>query len=150
MFLLGGCASNKTKNIPYLDSKEIVKGFSPKLNVFSPKKGNGFPVVIFVHGGNWNAGSKDTYNLMGRNFGRKDVVTVTPSYTLSPKGNFDTMAQEIAEAVKWTKNNIKDFGGDPEKIYLMGHSAGGHLVAIISTNPKYLDDQVNNQRNHPK
>lgn len=140
VFLFSGCASTKTKDISYLGSKQIVKGATPRLNVFSPKKGEGFPVVIFVHGGNWNAGNKNIYHLMGRNFGRKDVVTVIPSYTLSPKGNFDTMAQEIAEAVNWTKNNIKEFGGDPDRIYLMGHSAGGHLVALITTNPKYLED----------
>ncbi len=69
------------------------------------------------------------------------MVTVIPSYTLSPNANFDTMAMQIAEALQWTIDNIKTYGGNPEAIYLMGHSAGGHLIALISTNPKYVEDK---------
>jgi len=51
------------------------------------------------------------------------------------------MATEIAKAVEWTVENIKNYRGDPEQIFLMGHSAGGHLIALISTNPKYLEQK---------
>ncbi|WP_044397316.1 alpha/beta hydrolase [Lacinutrix sp. Hel_I_90] len=134
------CASKKIEDISYLE-KENTKD-ALKLNVFHPreKKAEKLPVVIFVHGGYWTEGDKDTYGFLGRNFSKNDVVTVIPSYTLSPHANYDTMATEIAKALEWTVNNIETYKGDPEQIYLMGHSAGGHLIALISTNPKYLEN----------
>lgn len=132
------CASQKFEDISYLQ-KENTKD-TLKLNVFQPRDKNAkqLPVVIFVHGGYWTEGDKDTYGFLGRNFSKNNVVTVIPSYTLSPKANYDTMATEIAKALEWTVNNIENYKGDPKQIYLMGHSAGGHLIALISTNPKYL------------
>ena len=152
LILTSSCASKKIKDIGYLknetqnkqDNSGIITD-SLKLNVFQPRKSKSSkslnPVIIFVHGGNWNAGNKNTYGFLGRNFAKNDVVTVIPSYTLSPNANFDTMASQIAEALKWTIDNIKTYGGNPEEIYLMGHSAGGHFIALISTNPKYVEDK---------
>ncbi len=142
--MLSSCASKKFKDIAYL--KPDFANDSLRLNVFEPRNSNNVkPVVLFVHGGNWNAGNKNTYGFLGRNFAKKDIVTVIPSYTLSPMANFDTMAEQIVEALKWTKTNISKYGGDSSQIYLMGHSAGGHLIALISTNPKYLDTTENIQ-----
>jgi acetyl esterase/lipase len=136
--MLSSCASRKFKDISYLEKENTDD--SLKLNVFQPRDKNAdtLPVVIFVHGGYWAEGDKDIYGFLGRNFSKNDVVTVIPSYTLSPKASYDTMAQEIVKALEWTIENIKDYKGDPEQIYLMGHSAGGHLIALVSTNPKYL------------
>ncbi|GAA0873122.1 alpha/beta hydrolase [Gangjinia marincola] len=139
-----GCAGKSYKNIDYLANSDIPATYKleeehlPSLNVFAPPKAENAPVIIFVHGGNWNSGKKETYWFLGRNFAKKDIVTVIPGYTLSPRVNCEVMAKEIAEAVHWTKENIAQYGGDPEQIYVMGHSAGGHLVALISTNPTYL------------
>jgi len=141
--LLFNCASRKIKNVPYLTKAETNTQEQPSLNIFEPRKTESTknPVVIFVHGGYWTEGDKKIYGFLGRNFAKKDVVTVVAGYTLSPNGNYNTMAKEIAQAVQWTKNNIEQYKGDPEQIYLMGHSAGGHLIALISTNPKYLKDK---------
>jgi acetyl esterase/lipase len=137
---LSSCASRKFKDISYLKNEQTQD--SLKLNVLQPrdKKVKKSPVVIFVHGGYWAEGNKDIYGFLGRNFSKNNVVTVIPSYTLSPKANYDTMAFEIVKALQWTVNNIDKYKGDPEQIYLMGHSAGGHLIALISTNPKYLEN----------
>lgn len=70
---------------------------------------------------------------------KKDFVAVIPGYTLSPQANYDDMANEIAGAIKWTKKNIATYGGNPDQIIVMGHSAGGHLAALVATNPKYLE-----------
>jgi arylformamidase len=138
--IFSSCASKKFKDITYLEKENIEKTL--KLNIFQPrdKTAGKLPVVLFVHGGYWTEGDKNIYGFLGRNFSKNGVVTVIPSYTLSPKANYDTMAFEIAKALEWTANNIKDYNGDPEQIYLMGHSAGGHLIALISTNPKYLEN----------
>ncbi len=143
-FLLCGCASKKIKDISYTSntSNDIVN--APLLNVFKPRKPSDKlrPVVLFVHGGNWNTGNKDIYGFLGRNFSKQDIVTVIPNYTLSPKADYDTMAKQIAEALQWTQAHIADYGGDAQQIYMMGHSAGGHLIALIATNSKYLKDTI--------
>ncbi len=136
------CAVKKHKNKDYLSSPELkikTDGSIPTLNIFTPRKQREVKraVLIYVYGGNWNCGSKELYGFFGRNFAKKDVVTVLPDYTLSPKANYDTMAQQIAEAITWTQQNIANYGGDPSQIYLTGHSAGGHLVALATLNPKY-------------
>ncbi|MGB3180768.1 MAG: alpha/beta hydrolase [Cyclobacteriaceae bacterium] len=134
-----GCtASKKYKDIDYL-GREVEKGERPTLNVFVPRKMDAekAPVIIFVHGGNWNSGKKELYNILGRNFAKKDLVAVIPGYTLSPDASYDMMAHQIAEAIKWSLDSIGQYKGDPQQIYLTGHSAGAHLVALVATNPDY-------------
>ncbi len=136
--LLSACASKKIKKVAYLqDSKALVTSY-PKLNIFKTRKSKKNPVIIFIYGGSWQSGNKDLYSFLGRNLAKKDIVTVIPNYTLSPHGNYNTMAQEVAAAIDWTYNNISTYNCDPEQIFLMGHSAGGHLIALVGTNPKYL------------
>ncbi|WP_320814367.1 alpha/beta hydrolase [Flavobacterium sp.] len=140
VFLLTSCASKKIKDISYLKSSTTKVESFPELDVFQPRKSEKKPVVIFIHGGYWNEGSKDIYGFLGRNFAKKGILTVIPNYTLSPEGNYDTMAKEIAGAIQWTYENIAQYNGDPNQIFLMGHSAGGHLIALVGTNPKYLEN----------
>lgn len=141
ILFLSSCASQKYKNISYLDDK--TSNENPTLNIFKPRnlKFKNNPVLLFVHGGNWNAGDKKKYSFFGRNFAKKGITTVIVGYTLSPNANYDTMAKQITKAVEWTKKNISSYNGNPDKIFLTGHSAGGHLVALVGTNPKYLKDK---------
>ena len=131
-----GCASKKIKDIAYYKQGETNR---PALNVFVPRKRKPekLPVLIFVHGGNWNTGSKDTYGFLGRNFAKKGVVTIIPDYTLSPSANYYDMAREIAASIQWAKQHSTEYGGDPNRIFITGHSAGGHLAALAVMNPKY-------------
>lgn len=136
ILILSSCSTKKFKNITYQTS---IQGKALQLNVFVPRKAKGekMPVLLFVHGGNWNSGSKNLYGFFGRNFAKKDVVVVIPSYTLSPDANYNQMTQEIATAIKWVGSEIDNYGGNPEKLFVTGHSAGGHLVALATMNPKY-------------
>tara|TARA_B110000967_G_scaffold66499_1_gene68709 strand:+ start:133 stop:966 length:834 start_codon:yes stop_codon:yes gene_type:complete len=138
LFLLVNCASKKSNDITYLESSKALVDSHPQLDVYKPRKSENNPVVIFIHGGYWDKGNKDIYSFLGRNLSRKAIVTVIPNYTLSPEGNYNTMAQEVAETIKWTNRNISKYNGDSTQIFLMGHSAGGHLIALIGTNTKYL------------
>jgi|TARA_B110000902_G_scaffold67140_1_gene79778 arylformamidase len=138
IFLVSSCASRKISNISYLKKSEALITSFPELNVFQTQTSEKSPVVIFIHGGYWTSGNKDIYGFLGRNFGKKKIVTVIPNYTLSPNGNYDTMAKEVAAAIQWTSDNIEKYNGNPDQIFLMGHSAGGHLIALVGTNPKYL------------
>lgn len=134
--LVMSCQSRKYKDVVYGQSsnKEDLK-----LNIFVPNKSDHkkLPVLIFVHGGNWNSGNKDQYGFFGRNFAKKEVITVIPEYTLSPKANIDQMTTEIATAIKWVQKNINTYHGDASQIFVTGHSAGGQLVASAVLNPKF-------------
>jgi len=138
ILLVVGCGVNKTKNVAYLERTSTI-ATSPTLNIFSPKnsKYNNTPVLVFVHGGNWNSGNKELYNFFGKNFAKNGITTVVVGYTLSPDASYHEMTKQVAEAIKWTQNNIANYNGDPDKLFLTGHSAGGHLVALAAMNPDY-------------
>jgi acetyl esterase/lipase len=123
------------KDINYTDQKEERR----QLNVYyqndvsRPKD-----VIIFIHGGSWSSGKKDIYWWLGRNMAGKGVVTVTINYGLAPQSQYMQMGDDCAQAVKWVQSHIADYGGDPSRIFLMGHSAGGHLAELINADPQYF------------
>ena len=129
---------------PVSKSKNII--YSPKnnlsLNIFSPKQKHikkPAPVFLFIHGGSWRAGKKSTYNFLGKGMARKGAVAVIIDYRLYPRTNYEGMAIDAATAVKWVKQNIAGFGGDTNKIFVSGHSAGGQMAALIATDNLYFD-----------
>ncbi|WP_240410482.1 alpha/beta hydrolase [Hymenobacter oligotrophus] len=107
-----------------------------RLDVYAPRRkaGASYPVVVFIHGGNWNSGRKEIYRFVGRRLAKQGVVAVVINYRLAPQVQVPAMANDCARAVRWTKEHIGEFGGDPGRIYLMGHSAGGGLAALLATN----------------
>jgi acetyl esterase/lipase len=108
-----------------------------RLDVYEPKNEATAlrPVVLFIHGGSWNSGSKDDfiYKAIGRRLAKQGFVGVVISYRLSPQALVPQQADDCARALAWTVANIKDYGGDPARIVLMGHSAGGGLAALLAT-----------------
>ncbi|MBE9601005.1 alpha/beta hydrolase [Pedobacter sp. MC2016-24] len=111
-----------------------------QLNVYYPADvATTKEVLIFIHGGSWSSGKKETYWWLGRNFARKGVVTVIVNYRLAPNAEFHQMGLDCAEAVKWVYANIGRYGGDLRKIFVMGHSAGGHLAELINADPQYFN-----------
>lgn len=138
IFLFATCASNKKSNITFIESSLALDKSIPKLDIYEPRKSEDNPVVIFVHGGYWDEGDKKSYSFLGRNLAKEGIVTVIPNYTLSPNGNYETMAKEVAAAIQWTVDSISKHKGDPTQVYLMGHSAGGHLIALVGSNTRYL------------
>lgn len=118
----------------------VDKGEFNKLDIYYPSiKGDAKDVIIFIHGGSWRSGSKKEYWWLGRNFARKNTVAVLINYPLSPKSQYQEMAYDCAEAVKWVQNNVSKYGGNPNRIFLMGHSAGGHLAALINQDQRFFD-----------
>lgn len=96
------------------------------------------PVVIYVHGGGWQNGDKSQVAAMPNVFNDAGMVYISVNYRLSPAVDFPKQAEDVAAAIGWVHNNIHDYGGDPERLFLMGHSAGAHLVALVATDPRYL------------
>lgn len=110
-----------------------------QLDIYYPKDtGSPKDVLVFIHGGAWDSGKKDIYWWLGRNMASKNVVTVVINYPLSPKANYEEMAYSCAEAIKWVKDSVGNYGGDPNRIFAMGHSAGGHLSALIDLDPRFF------------
>jgi len=89
------------------------------------------PVVVFCHGGSWNSGSKIMYGTLASTLQKRGIVVVVINYTLHPHGLVEEMIQDIYLSLMWTKNNIEKYGGNPNKIYFMGHSAGAQLGALF-------------------
>jgi acetyl esterase/lipase len=107
-----------------------------RLDIYQPKKSpTPRPVVLFIHGGSWNSGSKDNvlYRAIGRRLAKQGFVGVVISYRLSPQALVPQQADDCARALAWTVAHIKEYGGDPGRIVLMGHSAGGGLAALLAT-----------------
>nr|WP_294898845.1 alpha/beta hydrolase [uncultured Pedobacter sp.] len=124
----------KEKDIAYAD-----KGVSNLLDVYHQKNiKTPQDVIVFIHGGSWNSGKKDTYWFLARAFARKGKVAVIINYPLSPDAKYREMAFDCARAVTWVKQNISKYGGNPDRIFVMGHSAGGHLAALIDADPTYF------------
>lgn len=109
------------------------------LNVYYKNDGiEDKPVLVFIHGGSWSSGKKETYWWLGRNFARKGIVSVIINYPLAPNAGYQKMADDCALAVKWVKENIKDYQASADKIFVMGHSAGAHLGELINADPQYF------------
>ena len=99
------------------------------LDIWAPeslKEGDRFPVVVFFYGGGWDSGERGSYGFAGRALARQGFVVVTPDYRLVPKAHWPDFIEDSAAAVAWTHEHIAKLGGDPERIALMGHSAGAY------------------------
>ncbi len=110
------------------------------LDIYAPKdKSIPKAVLVFIHGGSWNSGKKDTYKFFGKGFAKKEIVTVIINYRLTPEVNYLPMTMDCAAAVKWVYDSIARYGGDPNKITIAGHSAGGQLAGLIANDDHYFD-----------
>ena len=95
-------------------------------------------MLIFWYGGGWVAGDRRAYAFAARAYARAGFVVVMPDYRKVPQIRFPAMLQDGAEAVKWTRDHIAEFGGDPERIGIAGHSAGAYTVAMLALDRRWL------------
>ncbi|KAN0016133.1 hypothetical protein ACTFIU_006088 [Dictyostelium citrinum] len=112
------------------------------------------PVVIFMHGGSWGFGHKLQYILLGKKLSDRGIVTMVINYRLTPKGNIDDMLEDIDNATSFCYENIENYGGDKNKIYLMGHSAGGHIISqyvvVNYSKPTIVENDNSQPKNNKK
>jgi acetyl esterase/lipase len=112
-----------------------------KLDIYIPRGKKDFPVIFFVHGGAWLHGSKNQfgmYSALALSWARHGIGTVSINYRLSPGVKHPEHIKDVARAFAWTHKQIAQYGGRPDQIFVCGHSAGGHLVALLATDEKYL------------
>lgn len=108
-----------------------------KLDLYLPKGKAGFPVLIFLHGGSWRSGDRAQYPALGNRFAKAGIGVVLPSYRLMPAAPHPAQIEDALAAVDWVVAHAAEFGGDPKRIYLGGHSAGGHLAAFAGLDPRF-------------
>lgn len=109
------------------------------LDVYVPSGGiSARPTVVFWYGGKWQWGSKEQYRFVGAALANAGYVAILPDYRLFPHARFPQFIEDGALAVKWAHEHVREFGGDPSVIFLMGHSAGGHLAATLALDEQYL------------
>ncbi|MBX7211651.1 MAG: alpha/beta hydrolase [Verrucomicrobiaceae bacterium] len=111
------------------------------LDVYAPPGAKNAPVVFWIHGGGWQAGDKTDVKLKPQWFMDKGFVFVSTNYRLLPEVDMGTLIRDVAAAFGWMEKHIAEYGGDPKRVLVGGHSAGAQLAAIICTDERYLKEQ---------
>ncbi len=122
------------RNIPYVENGHE----RHVLDVYAPKDAKNLPVVFWIHGGGWAAGDKSDVKLKPQWFMERGFVFVAMNYRLLPTVDMGTLARDVAKAYGWTHKHIAEYGGDPKRVLVGGHSAGAQLAALICTDDRYL------------
>jgi acetyl esterase/lipase len=94
--------------------------------------------VVFVYGGSWQMGAKDMYAFVGKALAAKGFVAVIPDYRVYPQVRYPDFLRDNALAVRWARDNAARYGGDPDRLFLMGHSAGAYDVAMLTLDRRWL------------
>jgi arylformamidase len=108
------------------------------LDIYSLPEGKGRPVVFWIHGGGWQAGDKADVDVKPQAFVKEGFVFVSTNYRLLPNATIQEMAGDVAKAIRWVHDHVEEYGGKPDTIFVMGHSAGAQLAALVCTDDRYL------------
>jgi arylformamidase len=130
----GAPGQDVQRDIPYTDPAHKRQ----VLDVYSPAGAKDLPVVFWIHGGGWQTGDKKDVGLKPQAFNDRKFVFVSTEYRLLPEVDMGTIVRDVARAVRWVHEHIAAYGGDPDRLYVMGHSAGAQLAALICTDDRYL------------
>ncbi len=127
-------AADVKRNIPYADPADERQ----VLDVYSPPNAKNLPVVFWIHGGGWQTGDKAEVQIKPQAFMDKGFVFVSTNYRLLPSVDMATIVRDVAKSIHWVHDHIGEYGGDPKRLLIMGHSAGAQLAALICTDDRYL------------
>jgi acetyl esterase/lipase len=144
--LLAACSPIKVLNAltptsTFTKTSSIAYGDDPrqKLDIYRPVTAlPNAPVVVFFYGGSWNSGSKDDYGFVGEALASRGIMVVIADYRLYPQVRYPAFLQDGAQAVAWAHQHSAEYGGDPSKLYVMGHSSGGYNAAMLALDPQWL------------
>lgn len=147
--LLGACSPLALVNAvspsgPDRTVASAAYGANPRhtLDIYRPE-GNpkNAPVIVFYYGGNWNSGERADYAFVGHALAARGFVVVIPDYRLYPQVRYPDFLEDSARALAWTSRRIAQYGGDPQHIFAMGHSAGAYNAAMLALDPRWLREQ---------
>lgn len=115
-------------------------GHNLALDVYPARASHGLaPIVVFLHGGSWQRGRREYYRFVGDALSRRGLVVVVPDYRKAPRNRFPAFVEDAAAATAWAHSHARELGGDPGRLYVMGHSAGAHMAALLGTDSRYLE-----------
>jgi acetyl esterase/lipase len=133
-FLSEARAEDVKRNIPYADPAHERQ----VLDVYTPPNAKNLPVVFWIHGGGWQTGDKSDVQTKPESFTAKGFVFVSTNYRLLPNVDMATIVRDVAKSLHWVHDHIAEYGGDPKRLLIMGHSAGAQLAALICIDDRYL------------
>jgi len=122
------------RDIPYADSAHE----RHVLDIYAPDGAKNLPVVFWIHGGGWQQGDKSSVQEKPKAITDKGFVFVSTNYRLLPNVDIGTLIRDVAKSIGWVHKNIAQHGGDPKRIFVMGHSAGAQLAALLCIDDRYL------------
>ncbi len=130
-------AQEVKRDIPYTKNADKLQ----TLDVYAPANAKDLPVVFWIHGGGWQTGDKSEVYDKPKAFNGKGFVLVSTNYRLLPNVDMATLTRDVAKAIRWVHDHIAEHGGDPNRLLIMGHSAGAQLAALLCTDERYLKEE---------
>jgi acetyl esterase/lipase len=124
-----------------LENQPYAAGPRHSMDLYLPDTatpGSLFPVVVFFYGGNWRTGDKGIYRFVGQALASRGIAVAIPDYRLYPEVRFPGFIEDAAQAVAWLHRHAREFGLDPDGLFLMGHSAGAYSAAMVSLDERWL------------
>lgn len=149
LLLLGGCSPTSLVN-RFIDTSDyelradIAYGEHPhqRLDIYRPKEiKQPAPVVIFIYGGRWREGAREDYRFVAQALSSIGAIAIIPDYGKFPAVQFPDFVTDAARAVRWVTDHSAELEGDPQRIFIMGHSAGAQISALLALDPRYLRAQ---------
>ncbi|PUA17557.1 alpha/beta hydrolase [Glaciimonas sp. PCH181] len=130
-----------TTSSTYNKTADIIYGANPRneLDVYTPKNLHSpAPVVLFFYGGSWSSGERGDYAFVGEALASRGIVAVIADYRLYPEVRYPAFLEDGAKAAAWTVREVAKYGGDPHRLYVMGHSSGAYNAAMLALDPRWL------------
>jgi acetyl esterase/lipase len=132
----------KTETVSTLDVRYAsLAGVEPNLlslDIHAPKGAKNAPVIVGFHGGGWRGGDKRSFGRLADVFAPAGYMFVSANYRLAPVATHPALAEDVAAALAWVHDHIAEYGGDPKRIFVTGHSAGAHLAALVAVDERHL------------
>lgn len=148
VLLLAACSPVATLNAvaardTYRPTLDVAYGSLPRqrLDVYAPvasAPAAGWPVVVFFYGGSWTSGARADYRFVGEALAARGVLTLVADYRIHPEVRYPAFLEDSAKALAWGLEHARALGGDPKRVFVMGHSAGGYNAAMLALDPRWL------------
>ncbi|RFB04956.1 alpha/beta hydrolase [Parvularcula marina] len=125
-------ATSITRNLAYGELER------QRLDLYRPDSAGPHPVLVYFHGGGWEWGSKEEYAFVGKRFAAEGYLVAMVNYRLTPEGAWPVFMEDVAASIAWVHDHAADYGGDPDRLYTAGHSAGGYNAVMVAVAPEFL------------
>ena len=120
------------RDVEIIRDNRFADGRRGLLDVYMPKTAHDAPLAMFFYGGGWEDGAKADYRFAAMALARRGIVTMVPDYRLYPDVRFPDFVGDGARAVRWARRNAVEFGADAKLLFLIGHSAGAYIAAMLA------------------